>query len=78
MRAIGEELRVPDESDDAGWKELVAEVLMRWRNAPARSRGIALEIELGYLNSLGVPEARMKEIREIEEELRRFSEKGWS
>jgi len=76
MRALGEELRVPDKSDDAGWKELVAEVLMPRRNDPARSRRIALELQLRYLNSLGVTEERMKEIREIEEELLRSPQKS--
>lgn len=76
MRAIGEELRVPPKSDDAGWKELVAMVLVPWRNDPAQSRRFALEAQLRYLNTLGVTEERLNEIRQIEAELSRFPPKG--
>ncbi len=72
MTAIGDKLRVPAISDDAGWKELVAKVLVPWRNDPARSRRTALELQLRSLNALGITVERLKEIREIEEELSRY------
>jgi hypothetical protein len=76
MTVIGEELRVPPKSDAAGWKELVAMVLIPWRNDPARSRRAALEAQLRYLNALGVTEERLDEIHRIEAELRLFPERS--
>ena len=49
--------------------------MVPWKNDPTLSRRIGLEAQLSYLNSLGVTEERLKEIHEIEEELRRFPPK---
>jgi hypothetical protein len=72
MTAVGDEIRIPSKTDQKGWSSMAELILMPLKSDRKLSRRKVLTLRLHYLNSLGLTDERLNEMREIQEELSRF------